>query len=118
MAVSLRELETPAASHNWLCGLHQHGRSLACVAQDCREAHSSLCVLRAGLSTLELWRRFPDARTLTGVDLSPHFLAVARVLQSRRGAPVTAGESKSQAKARVSCALRMEDMCVHRMEAV
>ena len=41
----------------------------------------------AGLSTLELRRRFPEARSLTGVDLSPHFLAVARVTQRRRGAP-------------------------------
>ena len=31
--------------------------------------------------------RFPEARSLTGVDLSPHFLAVARVTQRRRGVP-------------------------------
>ena len=41
----------------------------------------------AGLSTLELCRQFPEAHSLTGVDLSPHFLAVARVTQRRRGAP-------------------------------
>ena len=40
-----------------------------------------------GLSTLELRRRFPEAQSLKGVDLSPHFLAVARVMQRRRGAP-------------------------------
>ncbi len=115
---ALQLLESPAVWHIWPGGLHQRGRSLVCVAQDCHGARSSLGASRAGLSTLELWRRFPGARTLTGVDLSPHFLAVARVLQSRRGAPVTAGKARSQAKARVSCALRMEDMCVHRMEAV
>ncbi|KAK9836264.1 hypothetical protein WJX81_000487 [Elliptochloris bilobata] len=42
------------------------------------------CGCATGLSTLELRRRFPDARSLTGVDLSPHFLAVARVTQRRR----------------------------------
>ena len=40
---------------------------------------------RAGLSTLELRRAFPDAR-FTAVDLSPHFLAVARHLQRQREA--------------------------------
>lgn len=37
----------------------------------------------AGLSTLELRGSFPEA-TLLGVDLSPHFLAVARHLQGQR----------------------------------
>jgi trans-aconitate methyltransferase len=36
-----------------------------------------------GLSTLALQRLFPGA-SLTGVDLSPHFLAVGRHLQQQR----------------------------------
>jgi trans-aconitate methyltransferase len=46
---------------------------------------SMLPQMGAGLSTLELLRSFPGAR-LVGLDLSPHFLAVARHLQRRREA--------------------------------
>ena len=46
-----------------------------------REAVDLGCA--TGLSTLELQRSFPEAR-IVGVDLSPHFLAVARVLQRQR----------------------------------
>ena len=38
---------------------------------------------RAGLSTLELQHSFPEA-SITALDLSPHFLAVARHLQQQR----------------------------------
>lgn len=37
----------------------------------------------SGLSTLELSRCFPGA-TILGLDLSPHFLAVATALQQQR----------------------------------
>ena len=76
------------------CGVRHHGVR---VHDRCAAGTSirSVCTLLtkierawrgAGLSTLELRRRFPEARSLTGVDLSPHFLAVARVTQRRRGA--------------------------------
>lgn len=43
------------------------------------------CAAWAGLSTLELRNAFPEA-SLTALDLSPHFLAVARHLQRQREA--------------------------------
>ena len=45
----------------------------------------------AGLSTLELQRAFPGAR-IVALDLSPHFLAVARHLQRQRQAAAGGAE--------------------------
>ncbi|KAG1675239.1 hypothetical protein FOA52_016270 [Chlamydomonas sp. UWO 241] len=49
----------------------------------------------SGLSSLEILRAFPGA-SVTGVDLSPHFLAVGRYEQEKRNAAAAASAAPSE----------------------